>query len=511
MGQVGRTQNRQQQNIGITSLIVVAFAVICAAGMGRHEMWRDELQIWMLARDSGSWLELLQNLRYETGHPFLWYVCLFGLSRWTRSPIAMQAFHLAIATASIFLLVRFSPFSWMQKALFAFGYFALYEYGIISRNYGLGLLLLFGACVLIQQRRQRYWPIAGLLFLAANTNFYALICAAAIALLLSVDFCHQPRSEWNLRQRIWDLGLSLIIVVAGISLYYWQLLPPADGGISPGGLKPLTIQSVTSAIAVIGKSYLPLPWLTLNFWNTNFFREGDAALLAIALMIGTIAVFIRKPLILLLYTSGTSAIVLIALLKHGGGVRHWGFAFVLLVICFWLAPEFPEASWKPPRFWLRLHFWLNQQHCRLFTGILLVQLLAGAFAYGMDWVFPFSQAQATAQFIQQQNMTAGQLVGDRDWAALTVSGFLDQPLYYPASDRIGTFIIWNNQRFDRPLPEVIDQIQQQAQPGQSHLLVLNYPLQPAELALFKAMPVEVSRFTGAIVTDENYYLYRLPP
>jgi len=44
------------------------FALLLGAGLANHEMWRDELQAWMLARVSATPATLLAKLRYE-GHP----------------------------------------------------------------------------------------------------------------------------------------------------------------------------------------------------------------------------------------------------------------------------------------------------------------------------------------------------------------------------------------------------------------------------------------------------------
>ncbi len=503
---------RSRQKFPFPLILTVIFALVCGLGLWRHELWRDELQIWMLVRDSDSLIQLFQHLRYETGHPFLWYLCLYGVSRLTRDPLAMQGVHWAIATAAVYLVARYAPFSRCQKSLFAFGYFSLFEFGLISRNYGLGMLLLFGVCVLFPARRQRYWPIAILLFLASNTNLYSMLCAGAIAAMLLLEWLGPPRSPGQWHQRRWDLLGSGAIVVAGLVLCGLQFISPPDAGIATDGVKPVDLKRVVSALALIWKSYAPLPPPTLHFWNQNIVREGDAALLSILLLVGAIAIFIRKPLILLLYGSGTGAIVLMALLKHGGGARHWGFAFVLFIVCLWLAADIPDATYRLPRCWRWLHQQLSQQHTIFFTVLLCLQLVAGLFAYGMDWVLPFSQAQATSQFIQRQNLTSLALIGDRDWATLTVSGFLDQPLFYPASDRVGTFLIWNDQRRDRPWPEVLQRSQQYlASQSQSGFWILNYALTPAELALLPQAGQPTGQFTGAIVADENYYLYPSQP
>ena len=137
-----------QSDKAFVAVLTLAFMSVAFFGILNHEMWRDELQAWLIARDSSSISNLFYNVRYER-HPALWHLCLYFLNLFTRSPIAMQLFQLVIASATVFLVAKFSPFTKFQKALFAFGYFPFYEYGIISRNYALGVLLVFSCCVLL--------------------------------------------------------------------------------------------------------------------------------------------------------------------------------------------------------------------------------------------------------------------------------------------------------------------------------------------------------------------------
>lgn len=73
-------------------LLLLVFIILGAIGLAHHEMWRDELEAWLIARDSNSIFALLKNLKY-TGHPPLWYFCLYIITRFIQSPWAMQLFH----------------------------------------------------------------------------------------------------------------------------------------------------------------------------------------------------------------------------------------------------------------------------------------------------------------------------------------------------------------------------------------------------------------------------------
>src|SRR5690242_5084907 len=83
-------------------LVTGLFFIAVAIGMVHHSMWRDELQAWMIGRESHSLISLYRNTRYE-GHPLLWHFCLMLLSNVTRSPWIMQAFQCLIATATVFV------------------------------------------------------------------------------------------------------------------------------------------------------------------------------------------------------------------------------------------------------------------------------------------------------------------------------------------------------------------------------------------------------------------------
>ncbi|MGL5032224.1 MAG: hypothetical protein ACRC6M_00290, partial [Microcystaceae cyanobacterium] len=115
-------------------LLLGIFFILCLIGVLNHAMWRDELNGWLIAKYSANWGEFWGNIRYE-GHPILWYLCLFGLNQITSNPVAMQLFHLGLATSAIALWLYFSPFTRLQKTLFTLGYLPIYEYLLISRNY----------------------------------------------------------------------------------------------------------------------------------------------------------------------------------------------------------------------------------------------------------------------------------------------------------------------------------------------------------------------------------------
>src|SRR4051794_15457347 len=170
--------------VGLTAV----YLCLTAAVVAHHEMWGDELQTWLLVRDSNSLPDLFRNLKYE-GHPALWHLLLYALQRTiSTAPQAMQWLHLGIATATVAVVALAAPFTRLQRALFAFGYYAFYEYAAIARNYGIGLLLTVIACALVARQRSSPMAIGVVLFLLAHTNVFGTITAAALAAGLVVEW-----------------------------------------------------------------------------------------------------------------------------------------------------------------------------------------------------------------------------------------------------------------------------------------------------------------------------------
>src|SRR3954468_113284 len=109
------------------------FAAATAIGLATHEMWRDELQQWMIAVDADNLPSLFANMRYESAPP-AWHLFLFGLSRITANPASMQVVQFLVNVSACFLILRFAPFERTQRYLLCFSYYLLFEYGQIVRS-----------------------------------------------------------------------------------------------------------------------------------------------------------------------------------------------------------------------------------------------------------------------------------------------------------------------------------------------------------------------------------------
>jgi hypothetical protein len=497
-------------------MATAGFFVIALIGMLSHEMWRDEHQAWLVARDANSLSQLLDNMNYE-GNPALWHFFLFGITRITHDPVYMQAFHLLVATSFIFIFNRYAPLSNLHKILFSFGYFALYEYAVISRSYALGILLVFAICALYKNRTTRYIVIGVLLALLANVTIYAVVISCCLAGILVLDyFVYQQKNGKTTMQ----LALGMIIFILGVAFSLYQIWPEKDNSFPALYADSLfDFQRWAAASAKLFTTYFYIPKIQENFWNTNVYVDegiasGGLALLALIIFVAGIAIFYRKPLILLLYigaTVGLLAVYYYTLLLHS---RYCGYLVIALITCYWLAEYYPEKKYNT-------NFGeLGKKISKHFlTAVLALNVIGAVVAYSMDLQYKFSSSKDVANYIKEAKLDSLPMVGITDFTASPMATYLDTKLYYPQMSDSGSFTIWSKKRKDQmTFQEATASLGAFMDRGKPRVLWVK---DSAPKVTMDGKQVEVEKavirgdlqidllkkFDPGIVKDETYYIY----
>ncbi len=491
--------------IGVTTL----FLLVGGYTAIHHEMWRDEIQAWLLARDSASIFDLFANMKYE-GHPAFWHLCLMPLSRITASPVMMQVFHLLIAATTVFLFTRYAPFNWLHKFLFAFGYFALYEYAIVARNYALGALLITIFCVLYRERHKRFVWVGIVLILLAHTSVHALIVTIAIGFALMCEYlyfyCCKEKALTEDRRQIW-IGFALIGV--GIVTAVLQLNPPADTGFAVGWNFNFTVQRMNNITKIITQAMLPSPRATMGFWGSHQLNSYPLFQLirlplCYLIVLWCVLRFLKRPTALLAYLAATVGLLAFFYVKYGGGIRHHGFLFITFVMTSWIYHDCPEIN-LPFSSVSRLAQWFFSP---IFTIILIVHFLGGITAIRMDRTHIFSNGKRTAEYIKAQGRQDMPMVGNTDFAVSTVVGYLEKKqVYYPQGSRFGSFVRWDKARTHGLSNEDIVKEAQtlSTQNSQDVLIIMNRTLEVPLVEQYQLTLLE--KFTGSTIGNEGFHLY----
>lgn len=493
------------------ALTMSVLLILLLVGISRHEMWRDEMQAWCLARDSASLFEVQQHLLYE-GHPISYYLPLFLFTRVTHDPLIMQLFNVALIAGACYVVLVYSPFNKLQKLLFCFSYFPLFEYGIISRSYALELLIIVAFCSMFGQRRVHPWWLFASLALLAQVNAYGLMIALALTATLLLTYLIE-RKEFPFPKLAATVGTILVITSAALTVK--QIAAPSDGYHGEmAAIKEKQPKRFFKAVRAIPIAYAPIPNLeTREFWNTDNISkiQNEPATYALVGLVVFLCLALLSPSIpsMFLYLLGTAGLVFFSYTHLLGGLRQQGHLFLILLCSFWLA-ESTISSTKTAFAPSRVVQSLVSQRARgiFFTLILALQAVAGIYCYVQDVVRPFSSAKLVARFIKQKGWSDMLIIGSNDHEITSVSGYLDRKIFSPESNSFTSFVVNNTSRHNIEFEElaVATKDIMEKQHTRDALLILNYPLG----AIPAGFRVEgLNQFDKSIQGDERFYLYRL--
>ena len=506
----------QWQNLSFSNnFLILMFFSLGLFGILNHAMWRDELNGWLIARDSKFPLEFIQNIKYE-GHPLLWYLCLYLLNQLTSNPVAMQIFHLLLATGSIYIFLKFSPFNQRQKLLFCFGYLPLYEYLLISRNYAIGILLVFAVCSLWKTRRKGYEFLSIVLALMANSNAYCLCLAISFYLTLIVEYIWGSAIGVELTNSLQNLLKGLGIFAIGVVASVVMLFPPLDSTLQGGAsqwLLKFDLVQLARTIARIWNSYI----LIILPSDSQPIDVSLFALISIFLLAFMTTAFIKKPIALFFYLCGTLEILLFTYIKFLGSPRHYGHLYTILIASLWLASYYPQSDKlrqllaKLPKKWQNLLnkwvLWVGRHKMTAIAIILSAQFAAGIVSFSRDLVLPYSASRETARFIKANELDKMLIVGSEDFAVSPISAYLNRKIFYPEIDSLGSFVLFTSRRQILDEADLLEKVSQVAsQREEEILLILNDDIDsfPKDLEISL-----LAQFTRTFIHNEKYYLYRV--
>ena len=506
------TLNKNCNNLFFLLFVTISYFVIGLIIIQHHEMWRDELQAWLIARDSSTLNELFNNLKYE-GHPGLWHLVLTPVTRAFKNPHAMQYLNLFISTASIFLLVAYAPFSKIDKVLISFGYYLFYEYGIISRNYSLSVFFIFLYCALRSIKYQKLIPITLVLLLLANTSVFGLIIAVSFFVSLATEIKWQKNSGESSNSRIYLLYCSALIFTLGALAVISQLVPPPDSGFATSWTLNYNFSRLRETFLTLFNGFFPIPDIGFNFWNKsllvrNVFFEDFAAITGFVVFIYFFVVLLRRPSAALAYCCSTFGILLFFYIKYIGSWRHHGFLYIVLISSLWLSKSSPQISIRKA---LRFNYKTSNlfSTANIFHAIVVANFVGFIIAAVQDFVNPFSSAEATALFIKKNKLDNLEIVADKSPQVSSILAYLDgKKAYYIDSSRYGTFIKWDDKRYRTYTPAMFLEYVQlvSSHKNADLLLLLNYQIDSNPQVKFIEL---LYSSPNSIVRDESFFVYKI--
>ena len=166
-------------------IILFIWLVVVILGCFYHELWRDETQVWCIVRDL-NFFEIFQVTRIE-GHPMFWYLLILPFAKLGFPMEIIQVISVGFVFASLAFLLYKSPFNILQKVLISFSAGMVYFLPVISRNYALIPIFLFLLAHFYNQRKEKPYIYALLLFLLSQTHILMFGFCGILFFLFSIE------------------------------------------------------------------------------------------------------------------------------------------------------------------------------------------------------------------------------------------------------------------------------------------------------------------------------------
>jgi hypothetical protein len=547
--QVANKQSKTFINASTLSIILTSiFFLLSLIGVYNHEPWRDEFQAYLLGRESNSFSDLFNNIKYE-GHPPLWHIILFIQTRFIDSIFLMQLIHSLFATATVFILLRFFTFKIYQKILIPFGYFFIYEFNLIARNYILAIFFFVLAIFIYKKyfisyltdvtKELKIMPFIFLgitIFLLALSSVFGLIMIGCIWCLLFIDIINLIRQN-RLTKQLYKISIPLLIFsIIGILVSYNFIKAEPDNSYPINYTKGYSQKALEYSLSKITTNYFPvLPTKDelvnigeRRFWNLNIYIDPKTGFekdfvfkLSLIFLIPCLLFFFNNQRVLLFYLCGTFGILAFIYLTNMRPLRYSGNMYCILILSVGLSNEYEKM--KPLFSYSISKKLVASIFTVFFTASLSANAFAGLNAYYQDLLYPFSNTTRAGKYVVDNNLRRLPIMGSSDFVISPLTYYTHNPVLMPESDRYQNFIIWNKERKSNTLgfQDIIDLMVKQIDSVKvdTMILVLNTELTYVKNNItygftednlygtdvrLKAIHREDE---ACIVGDEKYYFY----
>ncbi|HWW60449.1 MAG TPA: hypothetical protein VN181_03685 [Thermoanaerobaculia bacterium] len=468
--QPGRPKQQLSEAAFAAIILAIHVAITLYVGL-HHEPWRDEADPWLMMRDGGV-RTMLERTGYM-GTPSLWYFLLAPLPRLGLPYVSMTILHLFISWAGVLVFLLYAPFPRWLRALFAFSYYAAYEYSVIARPYALLMLLLFAVMAAWPKRRERPIVVGVLVALLANVTTHALF----MAMLLGLLFLYEAMKEKRLGDRGALVGMALMI--AGGAITAWQLWPPSDAPKS----HILRAVDPESAAWAIANSLLPGAGLWIPF-----------AITMCVLAVVTIAIGRRWHAQIFLWGS-LLALLLIYALVWIDGYRHTGLILLAVIAALWMAHAY-EGNTK----------WMSRATILLGLSMLYCVIVATRY-WAHDVNEPFTGAKEMAVFIRANHLDRYEIAAHLPPMIEPILPYLPgKRFYYPGLQQNGSYMPWDSYyNSSVRMPYGMAAADARNRFGRTWLLLVNTRMGDPEKYGFHLVFTNVQ--PPFAKTDERYWLY----
>ena len=417
-------------------LIFAVWLVFNGILLIRHELWRDEANVWLMARNLSPW-ELLSEIKYQ-GHPCLWYLLVMPLAKAGLPFKSIGVLSLFIMSFAAIVFLKKMPICLPIKGICLFSPIFTYFYSDIARNYCLIAILLILLAWCYPQRNEKTLLYGLFLGLLVQADTIAIAPAGMISLVWVCESIWKSVRHKNPEtvMRVWK---GALIPLISLLFWIWQFYKVSDSpefAVRELGLGELIREVKNFAFAIL---------IRMTGWEKNACFLF-LLLLLVAMLVISVRVRSLQAMIVLVFSFLFQAFFSAVIYQ----LHIWHY----ISLCF-------VFIWS---IWI-LQFQMKEKECkdRISQGAMwIVELLIGVLAICMfinwnsdgessnlsnAWNGLYSDGVNTAEFIEENIPENELIVSDNIPMASTVLAYLDgYCFYYAGSGEPASYADWSERQ-----------------------------------------------------------------
>lgn len=388
-----------RRNTLICAAMLLAFAAVTLIGVLNHELWFDEAQAWVIARDAtcDNFAEIMKH----EGHPALWYLILMPFAKLGApcETLSLISWLFSVLSAGLFLWK--APFGLCFKSMLVFSSGYLFFDSVNARVYCIIPVLLY-LIAIVYPKREKYAPLYGLLVgLLANTHIMMCGLVGIFGIFMLIELFQ------GIRRDGWKKSAGKIAGLAVAGLLVICMILPLLGSVSVNNM--MDGKSIGAGSVAYGAVSV---FTEIGQYLTAFPFSGICAALG-ALLGATLILY----MVCLFSYRKAFVFSLVFALMYGGLVGGFWYTTQLrapvflytLVAVLWIAVqnEEPRPLRLPENSGLLKLLGRAFGNPRRTCTVLLCAALAGSVPAGGYWLVTdiahsTSMAEEAAQFIREE-------------------------------------------------------------------------------------------------------------
>ncbi len=208
--------------------VFILYLLFNAVLLWRHEMWRDEINVWLMGRDL-SIVELFREIKYQ-GHPCLWYLLIMPFAKTGLPCRVMGIISFAIMSLGAWLYLWKAPINNFVKAVTLFSPIFTYYYTEIARGYCLVAFIILLLAYFYRIRNQKPFFYGLLLGLLVQADTIALPVAGMISVMWLMENLWQS-IKTKKKENILTAAKGLWIPLLSLFLFIFQFYRVSDSPV----------------------------------------------------------------------------------------------------------------------------------------------------------------------------------------------------------------------------------------------------------------------------------------